>query len=293
MRWSPLLLLLWIGALQPARAETINCTEIASLPAVIAVQGAYCLKQDLSTAITTGNAIEILANNVALDCNGHKLGGLGGGPDTQAVGVAATGRSNLTVRNCNLRGFGTAIRLAGPGSGHVIEDNRIDGSTEFGLSIAGNGSVVRRNRVLDTLQRAGASDDAVGIHTLGTMDVLSNTVVRVVAAVGKSAYGIRARDNLAGAIIGNRVRNLFDQGQPSSFTAGIATIPVAGIGRATISENHVVLAVPDNQPGISCYNAGEDVAFDNVVNGFHYHDGLSYRPVLGCVDGGGNVAVLP
>ncbi|HEY0662360.1 MAG TPA: right-handed parallel beta-helix repeat-containing protein [Lysobacter sp.] len=278
---------------QSAQAETVNCTEIASLPAVINVAGVYCLQQDLSTAIASGNAIEIQANNVVLDCNGRKLGGLAAGPDSRAVGVSAAGRTNLTVRNCKLRGFGTAIRFAAPGGGHVVEDNHVQGSTELGLSISGNGSMVRRNRVLDTLQRAGAPDDAVGIATESTMDILDNTVGQVVAATGKAAFGIRARDNLHGAIIGNRVRNVLDQGQANSFTAGIASIPVAGNGRATIAGNHVALSAPDNQAGISCYNDGNDVAFDNVVNGFHYFLGPTHTPILGCVNGGGNVAPAP
>src|SRR5262245_57591291 len=107
----------------PAHAETVNCTPITSLPAVINVQGIHCLTGNLDTAITSGSAITINANNVVLDLNGFKLGGLGGGTATQAVGISGVQRQNITIKNGTIRGFHTAIELAGANSqGHVIED---------------------------------------------------------------------------------------------------------------------------------------------------------------------------
>src|SRR6185369_12584927 len=87
-----------------------NCSgTVASLPAVISTQGTWCFKQDLATSITFGNAITVTTNNVTLDCNNFKLGGLAAGVGTHAYGVYAggygAGRSNITVRNCNVRGF--------------------------------------------------------------------------------------------------------------------------------------------------------------------------------------------
>src|SRR5262245_14832912 len=83
----------------PVGAETINCTPVTSVPAVITVQGIYCLTVDLSTAIASGSAIEIATNNVVLDLNGHKLGGLAAGTGTGALGVFAIGRQNITIKN--------------------------------------------------------------------------------------------------------------------------------------------------------------------------------------------------
>jgi hypothetical protein len=65
-----------------ANAETINCTEITTVPFVITVQGNYCLKSDKSSSSTTGNMIDIQTNNVTIDLNGFKLGGLGAGVGT-------------------------------------------------------------------------------------------------------------------------------------------------------------------------------------------------------------------
>ena len=49
-------------ALQPARAEVQNCTNITAIPATISTQGVYCLKQHVSAALASGAAITINVN---------------------------------------------------------------------------------------------------------------------------------------------------------------------------------------------------------------------------------------
>src|SRR5690606_9034000 len=66
----------------PARAAESydSCAGyIDSLPATISQQGVWCLRKNLSTNISTGHAITIAANNVTIDCNDFKIGGLAAG----------------------------------------------------------------------------------------------------------------------------------------------------------------------------------------------------------------------
>src|SRR5262245_9719378 len=118
-------LTLALGA-RSAWAETIQCTAIASLPYTISVQGVYCLAGDLSTGMTSGSAIVIATNNVVLDLNGHRIGGLAAGPGTQATGIYANDRQNITIRNGTIRGFYNGIYLGGGlgSQGHLIEEVR-------------------------------------------------------------------------------------------------------------------------------------------------------------------------
>lgn len=144
------------AALLPARAETTLCTEITSVPTTISAQGIYCLKNDLSTSITAGAAITIAANNVTIDCNDRKVGGLAAGDATQAYGIYAGGTIvNSTVRNCNIRGFHTGIRLGQvcgscTSSGQLVENNLLDQNTKEGIHVEGDRVIVRDNRVNDT-----------------------------------------------------------------------------------------------------------------------------------------------
>ncbi|MDN5781750.1 MAG: hypothetical protein L0H23_06975, partial [Luteimonas sp.] len=67
-----------------------NCSHfIDSVPATISSQGVWCMRKDASTAITSGNAITISANNVVIDCNHFKIGGLAAGNASDAYGILA------------------------------------------------------------------------------------------------------------------------------------------------------------------------------------------------------------
>lgn len=255
------LLLLALTAMAPARAETINCTPIPTVPTSLAAQGIYCLTADLSTSITSGSAIQIDTNNVTIDCNGYKLGGLAAGAGTTAIGISASGRSNLTVRNCSVRGFRTGLSFSG--SGHAVEDSRFDANTRIGVKVTGDGSVIQRNLVLNTGGNT-ANLDPRGIETSDDVDVIDNTVAGVTATTGSgdAAYGIYSLANTSGSISGNRVRNVLPDGggSPIGIWATLSTRP-------TISGNH--LSNPATTGfGIVCDAAEVTATVKNVVNGY-------------------------
>ena len=166
--------LCWPGFAHGAQSQA-NCTGfIESLPAAISTQGVWCLRRDLSTSITAGNAVTITTNNVTLDCNDFRLGGVGGGDGSEAIGIRAAGRLNATVRNCRVRGFRTGIRLEG--DGHVVENNRVDSSTLSGIHVDGDAAIVRANMVSQLRSRAG-QPRTIGIVALGVgARVLDNDI---------------------------------------------------------------------------------------------------------------------
>jgi parallel beta-helix repeat protein len=203
---------------QPARAAESydNCAgTISSLPAVITTQGVWCLKSDLSTNITSGYAIAIQTNNVTVDCNDFKLGGLAAGNGSAAIGIYANNRQNTTVRHCNVRGFYYGIDLY-DGAGQLVEDNRLDNNLNRGIIVTGENDTVRRNRVYDT---GGASGNFEVYAITADASVIDNEVSGVFpgpnatdAVVGGiQAFGLVAR--------GNRVSNLTPS--PSGFVVGI------------------------------------------------------------------------
>jgi hypothetical protein len=276
-----LLNLVLLAATRPAHAAQSydNCTGfIASVPTVISTQGTWCFNKDLSTNIGGGSAITIATNNVTLDCNDFKLGGLAAGTGTDATGIFADTRLNATVRHCNVRGFFVGIQLAGGSAsgGHVIEDNRLDGNTAFGITVIGDGSVIRRNRVFDT----GGSTffaDARGIQTTDSVDILDNTVSGAIAraAGGGDATGILTTDNLSGRIIGNGVSGLLKDG------AGVAkAIRNDTSGRLTIRDNDLVGDASTGSKGMVCASANGS-AKNNVISGFA-------TGIDTCSDDGGN-----
>lgn len=259
-----------------------NCTGfITSLPAVITTQGTWCLKQNLSTAITSGSAITIGNSNVTLDCNDFKIDGLAAGAGTAAKGIYANNKLNAIVRNCSVRGFYMGLFIGGDSSGgHVIEDNRFDGNTYVGLRVDGDGSVVRRNRVLDT-GGSTLSNYVYGIATRYSVDVLDNTVFGVVARGGSGGYaiGVNTELNPDGKIIGNNVRGLFKDG--SGHNMAIRNI---SSGRITLRSNDVAGDASAASFGLYCSTTYGN-ARDNVISGFA-------TAISSCANSGGN-AVIP
>jgi hypothetical protein len=194
--WSGFTALFIIMAMAaiPAYAETINCTPITSLPAVITAQGVYCLTGNLGTGMTTGNAIDIQANNVTLDLNGWKVGGQSAGFGTGAVGIRSNA-DNLTIKNGIVRGFYHGIYLIGRGA--VVEDILADQNTHYGIYVGGVGALVRRNRVIDTGRSTiFPNSDAMGVYVLGAGSLIEKNFISGLTATGSgSEVGIYVSNN--------------------------------------------------------------------------------------------------
>ena len=261
---TALLLALAPGA---ARAETVaTCTGfITALPAVIASQGTWCMDGDLATGILTGTAITISTSNVTIDCNGFKLGNLAAGPMTEARGIVAESRRNITVRNCNLRGFHRGIDLPGAdGGGHQLLGNRLDGIRYIGISIAGEGNVVRGNQLFDTGGAPGATN-SWAISVDGLTHVIDNTIAGVtpgtVLADG-AATGIGLFSDNGAVVEGNRLSGISSTGTGHSY--GIRSQGFSGV---LIDRNSLTLEPGSAGTGLACVGAVTR-ARDNVVYGF-------------------------
>jgi len=281
------LLALALSLLAPDKAQAAqsydNCTGyILSLPAVISTQGTWCLNKDVTTAIASGNAITINTNNVTIDCNDFKIGGLAAGVGTSTIGIFSQDHLNATIRHCNVRGFLRGIHLAGSsGGGHAVEDNRFDNNTFVGLQVEGDGSVVRRNRVFDTGGSTVAGDtDANGVVTAYSVDILDNTISGVMPKTGGggNAFGIIMSSNPSGRIIGNGVHGLVKDGIGSAY--GIFG---AGTDRITLRDNDVVGDGLAGSIGLDCTSA-HGGARDNVITGFG-------TALFACTDSGGNTII--
>ena len=199
----------------PAQAETTNCTAITTLPFIINAQGVYCFTDKLSTNITLGNAITINTNNVAIDLNGFKLGGLAAGVNTLATGIYAKQRKNITIRNGIVRGFRFGIFLDDTSpyttsQGHLIEDILADQNTGVGIKVSGRANTIRRNQVVDT----GDMFDAIGIDVFGPgNDVLNNRIATTTTVDNTSAaYGMRIAIADGSVVQDNRIGGTTDAG---------------------------------------------------------------------------------
>lgn len=248
-----LLALAWMPT--PARAgETSHTCRgfIDSVPVTLTTQGVWCLRGDLATAIASGSAITVATNNVTIDCNGFKLGGLAAGAGTAARGISAWQQKNTVIRHCNIRGFAVGIELAtseaepGASAGHLVVDNRLDNNTTIGIRVVGENTLVLRNLVYDT---GGASGGDFGLGIVADGHVVDNTVSGVFAnATNASAYGINHFGAGGQEIRGNRIRGLVRQG--TGVAVGIYTD-----GEAMQVVDNLV-AAPAAMTGTGLWNTG-------------------------------------
>jgi hypothetical protein len=198
----------------PAAESHDGCTyTIVSLPAVLTSQGVWCMKAELSTGIASGAAITIGTNNVTLDCNHLKLTGFAAGAGTATTGVQVNGRTAFAMRNCHVRGFRYGVR-ATSSVDTLIEDSLFEGNTHTGISAPSTsvGTVIRRNRVVDTGGAPGATL-AIGILSGSDAHVVDN-VVRGVSGDGAgetTVYGLHSTYG-AGTLRGNRIQGLLPDG---------------------------------------------------------------------------------
>ncbi|HEY0660021.1 MAG TPA: hypothetical protein VGD21_01660 [Lysobacter sp.] len=280
------LLCLGLSAALPRAAHAAesydNCTGfIDSLPATITTQGTWCLRRDLSTAITTGAAITIANNNITINCNDFKLGGLAAGAGTLARGIEAANRFNTTVRSCNIRGFFYGLMFWG--GGHTVEDNRFEGNTWTAMDLEGDGSTVRRNLVFNT-GGSTQTNSATGILVLDSADIIDNTVSGVTAIGNGFAIGINTQSNPDGRVIGNGVRGVVSAGPAAGgATAGIYNNTAGTAGRIALRDNDVVGDGSTGSVGISC-DTSNSRARNNVISGFA-------TAIVSCSNDGGNALV--
>jgi hypothetical protein len=259
-----------------AHAEITQCTPISSVPYTIAAPGIYCVTGDLMTNSANTPAITINANNVVLDLNGHRLGGGGAGAGTQASGIFAADRKNITIRNGTIRAFYMGIEFADSlgnsgstnSSGHLIEDLRLDGNTALGLNIAASRSVIRNNLVAST----GGSTvawGATGIRVNGEGNLVSgNEVANTYANNNGEASGIDVGCNSLGSSIiqDNRIADTLS---PASWATGIR---VASCGTAAIRGNTVINTTSPRpasaRVGIIVFTDGvtADISGNTVIN---------------------------
>jgi hypothetical protein len=177
------------------------------------------------------------------------------------------------VRGCTIRGFATGIAIGG-GAGHLVEDNRLDGSTVLGIALGSDLSTVRRNSVVDTGGSSSEPHQPVAVWTIGHVDVLDNTIAGVsTAAAGAEALGLRIDEPGFATIAGNRI----------SGVVGVADTAVFGLqqrdgGRPVIRDNVLIGTPSEGTTGIACTDALA-TSTGNVVSGFA-------TPIVACTSVG-------
>ena len=280
-----------------ARADTTNCIEIASFPAVITVPGVHCLKKNISLNIADGPAIEVVVNNVTIEMNGFKLGNLAAGNETAAVGIAAVERQNIIVQNGVIRGFAIGIMLLGdpygPSFGHRVERVSLDSNLITAILAVGGGILIRDNQILNTANamlnlslarkslrapamkspRASARNSrsnlaaptdfaAVGILGILSNSVIENNKITGTTSLGEGA-GIIVSQSSGVAINGNFISGVRAETYASGILSGADNENIVISGNTILDGS---TSGPDTAYGIE--NLSQAVCLNNTILSF-------------------------
>lgn len=237
-----------------------DCIPIDTTPYTIESSGNYCLVQNV---VASSDGIIVAADDVTLDCGDHTIDGSAQAPSRVRRGIVGYDKSGVLIQNCTVKGFMVGIQLSGVAN--HIRNNVLIAPYSRGIIVAGEETIIEGNRISDA---GGATHSswvaAFGILADGTSIIRENVVSGVVSTSGsgKAGYGIYTRDNHAGVIEGNTVRNVIgDSGQIALAVAAYSS------DNAVLKEN--ILVNPPHGYGYALYCSGTgSVSVGNVFQGF-------------------------
>jgi parallel beta-helix repeat protein len=249
----------------PASAETLTCTNVTVLPTTISAAGLYCLNADFSAAYVA-SPVTINGSNVVLDCNDHTITNSGAGAPN---GITVNNQSQVTVRNCNLNGFGRGITyyetVLNTSRNNRIERNDVRRSKTAGIQVGGTANVIEGNRVSENVGPPTGPTYGILVQSAGNAGVgnvvRNNTVTNIAPATAVPIYGIYLLDVDNTAVIGNTVSALFP---PSGQTANGIWGGLNALGNAAVG--NTVMAATGPPPG-----GGGGLVYDGTdLNGIRF-----------------------
>ena len=244
----------------PADAGTTYCKEVSSIPFTIKKSGVWCLKKNLTYSGTSDWAIRIKKHNVVLDLNGYRLYGSGGAA-SQASGIYASNRRNVTVRNGTVEGFYRGVHMDGAVSdsaGHVVEYLRAVGNYFTGIQVNGHSTIIRKNHVSKTGDGDGTNAYGIYLNQSRGAHVYDNTVTHTSETA--KAYGIAAISATEIVMRQNMVTYLLNA------TARYG-IHMQSVNDALAYENHLLSSA--STTGIRATGSNDVRCIANTIYGFN------------------------
>jgi len=166
--------------------DLTGCTQINK-------SGTYYLTADIINSTAT-YCMDIQANNVTLDCQGHTIDGIG---TTNTYGIyvyrSSSQNTNVTIRNCNVQDWEYGIQLTFSSS-NTITNNTANNTFGIRLDAFSNNNTITNNTI--------NNNDAYGIFLALSSN---NTIISNI--VNNNGYGFYLSSSLSNIITNNTVNN--------------------------------------------------------------------------------------
>jgi parallel beta-helix repeat protein len=259
-----------------ARAETNACFDVPA-DGVIFASGAWCLHADRAWRGTVAErTIHIAANDITLDCNGHRIVGPVLAPDVvlndYTIGIYVGVASRITVRNCHVDGFRTGIDAsrsdqADPRPRDVtLEDNTLS-RNGWGIYFATEGDNRIRNNVITDASVRGIESYAGP----GRVTISDNLFVRIGDTVYNEGRGGYFSSEIGGWMVVEG--NVFSEVVAPSGVAGSPAVrlgPGGGVG-VMFTGNRILAPANPAEKGtdtVGIDNSGGNGCENNLTVGY-------------------------
>jgi len=226
-----------------------NATEVYACGQLTQPNTYYILQKSLNT---TGNCFNITADNITLDGNGYAINSIQTG-----IGIVASNRQNITVKNLNIVNFSTAISFTSVSNSRLDQDN-ITGNNgaNSGIYLSGGSSNIITN--IRYTNNIGTNNAGLFLSSTSNNQIVNNT------------------------FIGNRVSSSLTQGPDSGTMIGLYLSSNNNLTSSNVSGNIVTLTALGN------INAGGIVGMRGSSNNLLEYSFISGNNITAyAVNGGG------
>lgn len=193
----------------------------------VGIMATVTCNQQISSSTTVdndltcnGTALNIVANNVVLDCQGHTLTGNTSRYGINITGTTASLRTNVTIKNCNVYNFSTGIYVVYGSKTYVTNNTAKYSASNADGIYAGysNNSNISFNTIINNYNRGLwlynshnsivtqniiSYNDQVGLRLTGQNITVRNNTIQA-----NTNYGVYSVDMLRSRITEN---NILDQ----------------------------------------------------------------------------------
>jgi len=232
--------------------HTAQCITTVTVVPVPIVCGSVLTQDTVLTSnlVCSGTALQVGANGITLDCNGHMLTGSG-----TLFGVNITEKNNITVKNCVVQKFFTGIAIQGQ-----------DGC--FNINVKGN--------ILKNNGDNGVSGVCLGIHNV-TID--GNTFINngfeifnggTGVALGGILHTITNNTFLENNVFGLSLSAMFSVVSGNTFTGNLPVqnpFPWTAIQIWPGSSNNTIInnTIKKHDVGVKVKGASDNVIRQNTI----------------------------
>ena len=158
----------------------------------IANGGEYKLTSDLQIDMSEYKCLDVFAENIVIDCDGHTIrGNLDNKPSSYEYGININSDTNVVVKNCNIENVWNGIWADVMSDSEILDNEITDTKTGIGLNINTENNLIKGNKVTNSeygidLRGAGTTtienniiqnnENGVQCYTIATHSFSSNTI---------------------------------------------------------------------------------------------------------------------